>query len=289
MKKNWYKLLVIIILTGSVLFSCQKKREETPDPAADYQTAQDDMYAQQAAQQTFTSVNNYGINDEGIKSRPYYITIDNEGIGIYPKTMTIDFDAIIAADAALKKGRTGKITAVFSGPWRKHSLVPISNTSITITFANYKVKGVKYDGTLIITYLGTSATYGGPSFNFKTSDMKFTYTNGEYSTWVTDRTVDWAGGYNANTLTDTIPDLKFVVKTGSTNSGLNSKGASYTATVVNDMTFRYCPNMLPITTGTLDITQNGIKKTINFGDTDVCDNKFKITINGITVELDYAR
>lgn len=289
MKKNWYKLLVIITLIGSISISCQKKRDDTPEPTADVQTAQDDVYAQQAAQQTFTSVNNYGINDEGIKSRPYYITVDNDGVGIYPKTMTINFDTITTADAALKKGRQGKITATFNGGWAKYPNYPVANTSITVTFIDYKVNGIKYEGTMVITYLGLSNN--NPSFKFETTDMKFTYTDGTFSKWTTSRTIEWANGFADALQSDENLNLKFILKAGSTNSGLNSKGATYTAEVKSDMVFQYCPsNMFPITQGTLDITQNGLTKSINFGGpNDVCDNKIQITISGITIDFTYRQ
>ncbi|MBI5217812.1 MAG: hypothetical protein HY958_02655 [Bacteroidia bacterium] len=284
MKKNLLKLFVLFILAGAVTFSCKKREETTPNPESDYQTAQDDVYAQQSITQTFTSVNNYGINDEGIKTRPYYITVEvlNQNTG-WPKKMTINFDLITgttAADLAEKANRSGIIYAEFSGPWKKD---PAPGTSLTVTFNNYKVKGVKYEGTITVTYDGVNSA-GGPKFHVVATNMKFTFANSETMTWSTDRYISWIAGFDELVQSD-IGNFKYEL--WGSNSGTNSKGSTYSAVISQNtpLLFRYCPDMLPITKGTITITQNGVTKTINFGDTDTCDNKVTITISGITIDL----
>ncbi|HBX50771.1 MAG: hypothetical protein A2275_13755 [Bacteroidetes bacterium RIFOXYA12_FULL_35_11] len=286
--KKLLKLFVIVVMIGAVVTSC-KKREETPlTPESDYQTGQDDVFAQQTVQKTFTSVNNYGINDDGIKGdRPYYITVEG-GVGVWPKKMTINFDLITAADAAIKEGRSGIVYAEFSGPWKKD---PAPNTSVTVTFNNYKVNGILCEGTVTVTYLGQNSV-GGPTFNIKATNMKFTFTNGENMLWTTDRSISWIEGFEppANLTSDQILNYlatNYKYEIWGTNSGTNSKGSAYSAAIqqTNPLVFRYCPTGLPISKGTIVITQSGVAKTINFGDVDECDNKVTITIGVITIDL----
>lgn len=282
MKKNILNLFSITFLSLVLLLGCKKTdtTSTTTLPTDDAQTAQDDVYAQQAVSQTFSSVNNYGINDEGIKTRPYYITVDALSITGWPKKMTINFDAITAVDAALKNNRTGKLIAEFSGPWTG---TPTAGTNVIVTFDNFVSNGIKYAGTLKSTYNGLNSA-GGPSYTLFTNDLKFTFANNEFMTWATNRTVDWIAGFNANSA---IADMKYLVRKDSQNSGINTKGSSYSTKVLSDIEITNC-SVLPITKGILEITQSGSTKTLDFTQNANCSGKFKVTMTvaGILISVD---
>lgn len=275
-------LLPILAIAIAITFGgCKKTAEEIKPSDAQTKTAADDAKAQQAVTETFSSVNNYGINDSGIKSgREIYITIDSTTYDVnntyWPRALTIDFDQM---PATVSNGRSGKIRATFNMKWNINATVNASNPpTLTVEFINYKVNGVEYLGKITVKNLTTSIT---PTYNMSTDDFKLKYPDASTIQWHTNRTIEWISGYTAGA---TASNAKFKIKAGSTNGGVNSGGVTYEASVKSDLVFDASCTQFPITEGKIDITQAGATTSIDFG-SGTCDKQLSVTLSGITVTV----
>ncbi len=281
--KILFPVITIVLISSIVIFSCKKEEEQEPD--TDTQSAIDYTKSEEAVSSTFSTVNHYGINQEEIKSLngtkgTVVITVDTIGSAAqnyWPRRLTLDFGSgVICYDGRTRKG---KFIAEFSNHWRPDTV--IAGTNVVITFQDFYVDNVERRGTYTITYNGTPN--GGPSYTIEASNAKLIFSNGDVVSWNSTRTTDWIEGYAT---TGQLPaDLSDdVFETSGTASGVNRKGISYDVKITTPVrTEKGC--QYGVTSGVIEITPEGkATRIVDYGD-GTCDNKAKLTVNGVSINF----
>jgi hypothetical protein len=120
--------------------------------------------------------------DANVDSMPPCVTVSivPQQLGVFPKTVTVDFGTGCFSHGHL---RSGKVKTIYSGPLRT------SGSVATTTFDNYKIDSVSVEGKHIISNT-TGSTPGSNQRQFKIEvvDGKLTRPNGNYSMWSSTRT-----------------------------------------------------------------------------------------------------
>jgi len=273
MKSRFFILCAVVFTT--LCFSC--KKEEKPVVDNETQSALDNVKSQEAVMRTFSDINQYGINEDGIKSAKLdscpLITISSIDT-VFPKTLTIDFGTV-GCQGYDGKFRQGKLTVVFSNHWLNNR---INGTYAEATCDNYIVDGQKLEGVFIVTYNGLNSS-NGPTYNIKATNAKLTLLTGKNISWNSNETVDWIAGYDNLNLDDDV-----ILISGS-SSGVTSEGTSYTMNITKplkkDNSCKY------ITEGTIELTPEKLNtRTVDFGD-GTCDSNATVTILGVSVNISF--
>jgi hypothetical protein len=167
--------------------------------------------------------------------------------------------------------RKGKITVMYTG--KRFT----TGSTIVTTFQDYFRNGVKVEGTHTLTNLTpNNASY--PLFKVVIVGGKLTVPDGRTITREHDFTREWQRALNP--LQD-----KWVILAGSTASGTNKNGKSYTMTVDSNLVYsRACQLsnkvFIPVSGRKIFIV-DGKTYTVDYGNGD-CDNDITITVNGVS-------
>jgi hypothetical protein len=205
-------------------------------------------------------------------------------------TLTIDFGATGCTDS---KGnvRTGKITLIFTAGKR---LFP--QFSHTITFSDFKINGVKIEGTRTITNVSPNLVDGDITFRVELVGGKLTFKDGSTATRQTTHFRQW---FRNGTPLDFGDDQQKILATyngtNSTASGTNRKGFAYEMQVTKDIVYKNSclaeKIFVPVSgTKTLAVTKgtNAAQIIVDYGD-GACDKTVTITINGKTETVTVKR
>ncbi|MGE5106191.1 MAG: hypothetical protein ACM3H8_01490 [Sphingobacteriales bacterium] len=277
------KAILALLLIGGVTFvSCKKdssvnnSQEET---AATVEATQNDAEAEAEFNDVYDNVisinagESLGLVDgagifgrEDSVGRCFTVTVSPATVGVFPKTVTIDFGT--ACTGLDGKTRSGKIISVFTG----HLAEP--GNSVTTTFENYMVDSFKVEGTHKIVNTSTS---NSRSFNIVVSGAKITRPNGKWFTWDSNKIVVQVEGNGT-------PRWPFddVFEITGAKSGSNSAGITWSATVIEKLIRK--GDCRWIVKGVVSLTRNTNSAVLNYGN-GTCDNKATITANGQTIEI----
>lgn len=271
MKKNIYILTALLLSSVFVINSCKKA-----DVDNDTQSAIDNGICEQEFTKITPNVNGRAIKENGVQkthwgSCPDVYVDPADTLNGFPVTMWLIYDTTTAGNGCLGddgKLRKGKIKCVFNKPWHKDT---IGNNLTNITFYDYKVNGIKYEGTVIISKPSQYA------YRTQVISGKCTKDASWELFWDCDRTITWTAGMG-----DTIVSNDVYSVTGNA-SGINRNGTSYTANIVSAIV--KSNSCAYIQEGILDITPQGRPtRTLDYGD-GTCDNKATVTINGNTYNI----
>ena len=190
--------------------------------------------------------------------------------------ITIVYPADGSCKDARGNVRKGTITVTYSG--RKF----IVGSTISTTFTDYSVAGVKIEGTHTLTNVAPVGAAGYVRFNATIVGGKVTFLNGKTVTREQDFTREWQRATNPK-------EDKWVLLKGGKASGSNRDGKLYTMEVTKDLVYsRACQisnKVFIAVSGEKTFTSDGKVVTINFGD-GACDNIVTITINGKSKDVE---
>lgn len=280
MRTKFYFIVALLFATGLFIYSCTKEGETDTDTQAEA----DNGVSDEAVSQIFSTVNHYGINEEGIRkslntdSATVTITPALPDTTTFPKTMVIDFkEGVQGPEGALHKG---KVTIVFSGHWRPTRI--IAGTYADITFENYFVKRagewVERKGKFKVTYDGKNSD-GGPNFTIVSTDAILVFANNEQILWNGTKTIKWTQGFGDADVTN---DVYYTAGEG---TGTDKKGRNYTVKITKDIKSVMSCDYINVE-GTFEITPDKLsKRVVDFGAGD-CDNKIVVTVNGISLTVE---
>ncbi len=280
MKKNIILSLILIVSSIITLDSCKKKTEVDSET----QSVVDNAICEQQFMAIQPVVNDKGITENGIKkitacetfsilgalsgtTTPSANDTATDASGLYingPVTFQINFGTIGCPgnDGTIK---TGAINITTAKRWSAF------NNMVTIDLLNYVVNGTTYSGQIKITK---------PNALTITSEVINGHcTNG---TW----NIDYAG---TKTLTQSAgqntPNIEAddVFSITGSSSGKNRENRNFTTSITSALIKKSSCKF--ITSGSLDLTPEGLKtRTVDFG-SGTCDDDATFTINGQTVSF----
>lgn len=271
MKKNIILSSLLIVSSIITLDSCKKKTEVDNES----QSVVDNAICEQQFMAIQPVVNGKGITENGIKRtnscETFSIiagdTTDYNGDKIYdngPVTFQINYGSTgcTGNDGTLK---TGAINITTAKRWSAF------NNMVTIDLVNYKVNGTTYSGQMKITKPN--------SLTITSEVINGHCTNG---TWIIDyagtKTLTQIGGQNTPNIE---ADDVFSI-TGS-SSGKNRDNRNFTSSITSALIKKSSCKF--ITSGSLDLTPEGLKtRTVDFGNGN-CDDDATFTVNGQTVSF----
>ncbi len=268
MKKTIVTSLIFVLSSIITLQSCKKASPTVDDET---QSVVDNAICEQQFMSIAPNINNKGAGspkNAGFKINTscgtWSITSTNmsdtltDAVGLYlngPVNFEINYLGCTDNDGIIK---SGKINIKSTHKW---SMLTGTNTAVattTVSFNNYTVDGIIYDGTVIVTKSLNSLTtkvIGGHCTN---------------NTW--NIYYDCDKTLTKNTSGD------FTI-TGS-SSGTNRDGRKFTSTILSPI-FKPA-NYKFITSGTLDLTPDGFKtRTVDFGN-GTLDDQATFTVDGQT-------
>lgn len=253
---------VALAFTLGVLYTgCDKAKDAILD--TDTTSASDNSTADGAFSGIFKSISQAADTSAGLKAGGCAIVTTTSTT--WPKTLVIDFGT---SGCDNKKG---KITAVLTAPFRTSGAV------LTITTTDFYDGVNKIDaGTHTITNNGNNLA-GNQNFTINVAGATVTTPSGVVS-WSTTRNIEWIEG-NTTPL-DQSDDVYLI--TGQA-SGTSAKGESFTANITSPL--KIAVSCQWIESGVVTLTPKGkVARTIDFGTTG-CDNKAKVTMNGIGYDI----
>ncbi len=272
MKKN-LSLSLIVIASAIITFDSCKKKTEVDNET---QSVVDNAICEQQFMSIQPVVNDKGITEKGIKRttnacETFSIiagdTTDAAGDKIYdsgPVTFQIDYGTTgcVGSDGVY---RTGKINITTPKKWSAF------NTQVTVDLISYKANNVTYTGQIKISK--------PDSLTITTEVINGHCTDG---TWNIDyactKTLKQVAGYATKNI---VADDEFSI-TGSSN-GKNRESRVFTTNITHPLIKK--TSCKYITSGTLDLTPDGLKtRTVDFGN-GTCDDDATFTLNGQTVSF----
>ncbi|WP_157607871.1 hypothetical protein [Seonamhaeicola sp. S2-3] len=170
------------------------------------------------------------------------ITIEPLDYTTFPKTTTIDYgDGVLCKDGITRKG----IVTIVSTNW-----YGVENSTHTGTFTDYYHEDFKVEGTHVVKNFGKNIN-DELEYSVTINDGKITATTGATISYTENSTRTWIAG--ANTPFN-IWDDEYML--AGTQSGVSSKGISYTLTIEEDLHFVLLPRS--IQSGILDVSVGSI-------------------------------
>jgi len=204
------------------------------------------------------------------------ITVNHPDNTTFPKEITIDYGTgctVVANGDSIT--RKGKIKIVVTGRYY------LQGSSRTVTFDNFYVNDIKFEGTRTVTALGKDASQNY-SWTVTLVGGKLIFPDGTTVTRETNRKRTLVTNGTAMLEDD------YVLLEG-TVSGINYKGETYKREILTALRKnRGCPFF---SSGIIEITRNLTKVvTIDFGD-GTCDRTATLTKNGETrtIQLKWRR
>ncbi len=282
MKKNIILSVAIIFSAMITLNSCKKKTEVDNET----QSVVDNALCEQQFMAIAPVVNEKGINQAGIKkmaascetftilgaisgTNTPNVTTDTivDANGFYqngPVTFQIDYGTVgcLGADGVF---RTGKINITTAKRWSKY------NNLVTVDLVSFKSNAISYSGQIKIIK-PDSVTYTIEVVNGHC-------TNG---TWNIDyagtKTIKQIGGFLSKD--DETDDI---ISIDGNSTGKNREGRAFTTSITSSLIKK--SNCKFISSGSLDLTPDGLKtRTVDFGN-GACDDDATFTVNGSTVSF----
>jgi hypothetical protein len=190
--------------------------------------------------------------------------------GTFPQTITIAYPAEGCTD---KKGRLRKGTLVVNV-----SADPkLAGSIIKVTPTDFSVDGIKVEGVRTWTNNGKDAA-GNKNLTRVVTGGKLTFPNGKSATFESTETLKQTAGAAT-------PDLKDddVYEITGSRTGVNRLGKAYTATITTKLVKNF--SCMHIVSGIVEISKDGVSKSIDFGD-GACDDKATLTLaDGKTKEI----
>lgn len=199
----------------------------------------------------------------------YTVTVDKPDSTRFPKTITVDYgdgcSVVIDGDTITK---SGVITIVITGRYSS------AGASRTVTYTNFFVNGIQFEGTRTQTSLGVD------------ENLNYSWT----VTLINGRMIfpDGTTVVREVSKTRTLVTNKTMVRvddywlTTGTTSGINYLGESFLKEIVDPLRKNYTCRF--IVSGSMEITRNDLVYTIDFGN-GTCDRAATITRDGETVNI----
>ena len=268
-------LSTVVIALSMVVFivSCNKKKNDTTPTT----TTEDTGYATDhaVAEQSFNDVQSISDQASTVTSggslgykmsscaTVTHTTTTSGG------TITVDFGPTncLCADG---RYRRGKIIVNYTGAYAD------SGSTHTITFDSYYQNDNQITGTKTVTNMGHNSS-GQPYFNVTIVGSVIRSTGATITTnWTRVRT--WTAGYT--TLGDRSDDVYSISGTGT----LTRTGGTVTVTIPTATPLVVALNCHWIEAGTVNYAlPSGLTRSLNYGNTPVCDNIATVTLPSGTV------
>ncbi len=281
MKKLSFRNLVLAVGLVGLLVACDQNSEidpslNTEDYSIDTEIESDfddvDQYVAEGMEGVVYATANGKTSGKWRRHLPECaeVTHDPEA-----KTVTIDF-----GDGCETRG--GKIiSGVIFITYTNRKFVPGSLT--TMEFQNFVVDGKLIEGKRTSENISESLD-ANPSFHVLLEDGKITFEDGTFATKEADKTTLWIRA--SNPLND-----EFHVLEGSSSSGVNKKGTSYSSLIVESIVYKNVCKLegihVPVA-GVKQITHGDSIGTIDFGDGE-CDNLATVTRGDQTETIELKR
>lgn len=212
----------------------------------------------------------WNLLDDRLKCATITIVRTN-ALGATPAgTITIDFGTGTCEDGRTIK-RKGKIVVEYAG------LRFATGSTIKTTFVDYFRNGVKVEGVHTLTNV-TPSNQAYPRFSITIVGGKLTFADGKTVTREQSFIREWQRA--TNPLED-----KWVILAGSSASGTNKAGKSYTMNVTKDLVYsRSCQvsnRVFIAVSGTKVFVTDSRTYTVDYGNGD-CDNDITVSLNGVS-------
>jgi len=199
----------------------------------------------------------------------FTVTISPETVGVFPKTVTIDFgDGCTGRDGHVRKG---KIITVYTGP------LFVTGSKATTTLDGFYYDSLHVEGTHILTNNSTASEH---VYESVIQDGKISAPSGNYIVW--GRTRTWTQTDGNSTTYFPLDDVYSI--TGNSNGTVYYLGTSYqwTGEITTPLIHKLiCPWTV---SGQITITGANTTSIFDFGD-GTCDRKATLTVNGKIFEI----
>jgi hypothetical protein len=267
--KNYLRFLATALISTGIIVLNSCKKEETDNET---QSIVDNSVCESEFMRISPTVNGRAVNNPGVKKIDMTnsvcpnvtVTGDTSWSNTSdPPTMTFDYG--VGCSDLDGRFRSGQMIAKFSMPYDSVGCV------ITITFNNFYSNGNKYEGTVKITRQGL--------YSYRTEVIGGKCTGSGWTiTYDCDRTLTMTSG--GPTPTDETDD---VFTLSGNASGTNRNGKHFTVNITNSLTKMATCKW--ISSGTLQLTPDGLAtRTVDYG-SGSCDNKATFSVNGNTFEF----
>jgi hypothetical protein len=199
----------------------------------------------------------------------FVATIELEAIGIFPKTVTLDFgDGCTGPDGHIRKG---KIITVYTDP------LYLAGSTATTTFDKFYFDTLHVEGAHTIT---NNSTADNRIFTTTIQGGKITRPAGGYIVW--NRTHIWTQTEGNSTPYFPLDDIFSITGTSSGTTYLAGITIQWTTNITESLIHKFlCPW---IVSGQVQIETSNVKSTLNFG-SGACDNKATLNVNGNIFEI----
>ena len=278
--------LAAIVSTG-ISFSCKEEEVAvSPETAYVVEESSTDFYYEDADDMSGVAVSSEpGTADGRLSSLTSEIADDRllcavitftrhaESTPEHPKgNIKIDF-GIGCTDLRGNK-RTGIIHIAFDGKRF------IMGSTVTITFDNYAINGIKLEGTRTLTNL-TGSEEGAPKFQIELTGGKAIWPDGTFAT----RTHCFVRVWNRNGTPLVFSDDQLTVSQCANvdfaAQGKNRRGVEYKMIIVTDLVYKRCSPIAVAGKKTFIEVSTGKEITIDYGIGN-CDRIIVITVNGVS-------
>jgi hypothetical protein len=294
MKPDTTRLLrpvIVLFIFGALVSACTKSGTSSNDSSAVTQSNQSASSENQAEAVSSDVINNVmGVNaDCGLGNgigifvpdihnvlpwQPgwehcFTATIDPLTLGVFPKTVTIDFGTgCTGIDGHIRKG---KVITVYTGP------LSIVGSIATTTFQNFYFDSLHVEGTHVISNI---STVDNRIFTAKLQDGKITGPHG--GVVECNRMHTWTQTEGNNTLFIPLDDV-FAITGGSQGSfTFGDSTVTWTTEVIQPIVRHFtCPWR---ESGQIKCTGEKFSSVLDYGNGD-CDNKATLTVNGNTINV----
>ena len=273
MKKQYFSFatfsffLLIVLAFNNI--SCKKDKSDKDQLAAQNNSDAENVFSDVFKQVDIVAKDTtLGVSTGTLITDCATVTISPIG-STYPKTITIDYGTT-NCEGTDNRFRRGKIIATTTGKYRD------SLTTITVSFDNYYFMDNKVFGTKTIINKGHN-NLGHLFYTVNVENAGVITENGTI-TWSSTRTREWIAG--ENTLYNYFDDVYSITGSG---SGITTDGNSFIVTITKalraELTCKW------ITSGTFEITPQGLStRIIDFGD-GTCDRNATVMINSETYDF----
>lgn len=285
--------LLSFLILGTL--SCKKDDEETAPSVAEQQVAQDENLAQHESEDV-GSIQDDIMGNSAISFARSAATTDTSfqwescaQVTVVPKganptgKVTVDFGSGCTGPDG--RTRKGKIEWTYTNRLREPGAV------ITTRFIDYAVKSAASEAFVQIDNSSTHTTtnlnsqavsVGNPVLNLRReSSLTLRFSDNTSISWTGNRTVVWDLAVLGNRW-----DNVYTWKAGSTVSGTDRQGRSFSALVKTDVVRRSACALLGIwkpVSGVLEFTHNGATMSVDYG-SGTCDRLVTVTRNGKSVQ-----
>ena len=273
------KLFLIILSIAIIPFTTCTKNSTNPDQAT-INLVDDDAVSGVVSDDVFNSVDYASIILENVLGQGTpksltvpvdscpSVTIDNLVLGVWPKTITIDYGAECTGFNG--STRSGKIIITFTD---RRSVV---GSVRTVTFENYFFNNIKLEGTWVLTNLGPNASQH-VVISVELTGGKLTLTGGKTVERSFEHQREWIAGWDTPNIWD---DEILITGVG---TGKTIDDVAYATTITTPLHWkRVCEFLV---SGVIEIERAGLTPVeLDYGQGD-CDAIATLTIGNKTLEI----